>query len=149
VLVYAIAGLSDFLDGYLARKLDAQSSLGKLLDPLGDKLMIFTVMVCMTIDDRPILIWAVLVVAIKEILLGIGGLLLHKKAHAELLPANILGKTSTCIFFVVFVTLMLFRGIPDIIAITLISAAIILTLIALSSYLSKYIKIMKNRDKSR
>jgi CDP-diacylglycerol--glycerol-3-phosphate 3-phosphatidyltransferase len=146
VLVYAIAGLSDFLDGYLARKLDAQSKLGKLLDPLGDKLMTFTVMVCITID-RPILIWAVLVVAVKEMLLGIGGIIMHKKAHAELLPANALGKTSTFVFFVVCVTLMLFRDIPDIIAIVLVSAAIVLTLIALSSYLNKYIKIMKNREK--
>ena len=146
LLIYGVAGLSDLLDGYLARKLEAQSKLGKLLDPLGDKLMTFAVMICITID-RPILIWAVLVVAIKEILLGIGGIVMHRLAQAELLPANVLGKTSTFVFFVVCVTLMLFRNIPDIIAIALISAAIILTLIALASYIGKYVNIMKNRDK--
>jgi len=147
VLVYAIAGLSDFLDGFLARKYQAQSKLGKLLDPLGDKLMTFTVMVCITID-RPILIWAVLVFFVKEILMGIGGLVLHKKAHVELFPANTLGKASTFVFFVVCVTLMLFRDLPDAVALALISAAIGLTLIALAGYLNTYIKIMKNRDKS-
>jgi len=147
VLVYAIAGLSDLLDGYLARRLDAQSKLGKLLDPLGDKLMTFTVMVCITID-KPILIWAVLVMGAKEILLGIGGIVMHKKAHAELMPANILGKSSTFVFFVVCVTLMLYRDIPNVTAMILISVAVLLTLISLGSYLSAYIRLMKTRDKN-
>ena len=150
VIVYAVAGLSDLLDGYLARRLDAQSKLGKLLDPLGDKLMTFTVMVCIAIDniDKPFLIWAVMLMFIKEALLGIGGLVMHKKAHAELLPANVLGKTSTFVFFVVCVTLMVYKNIPDITAILLISAAIGMTLISLGSYLIAYIKIMKARNKN-
>jgi len=149
VLVYAVAGLSDLLDGYLARKLDAQSKLGKLLDPLGDKLMTFTVMVCITITiNIPLFIWAVSIMAAKEILLGIGGIVMHKKAHAELLPANLLGKTSTLVFFIVCVTLMLYKDIPNIAAILLVSAAILLTMIALGSYLVIYIRIMKTRDNS-
>jgi len=143
VLVYAIAGLSDLLDGYIARKFKAQSQLGKLLDPLGDKLMTFSVMICITIT-RPILIWAVLVFFIKEVLMGIGGLVLHKKARVELPPANTIGKISTFVFFVVCVTLMLFSNLPDYIAVIFISAAICLTLIALAAYLCSYIKIMKS-----
>jgi len=146
VLVYAIAGLSDLLDGYLARRLEAQSKLGKLLDPLGDKLMTFTVLICITIS-RPILLWAVLVFFIKEILMGIGGLIIHKKAHVELPPANFIGKAATFVFFLVCITLMLFSRIPDSIAIVLIAGAICLTLIALFVYLSSYIKIMKARPK--
>ena len=147
VLVYAIAGLSDFLDGYIARKYDAQSKLGKLLDPLGDKLMTFTVLVCITIT-RPILFWAALLFFIKEILMGIGGLVLHKKARVELPPANFIGKASTFVFFVVCVTLMLFRDLPDSIAIILTSGAICLTLIALAGYLRSYIRIMKSLSKA-
>ena len=143
VIVYIVAGVSDFLDGYIARKFEAQSKLGKLLDPLGDKLMTFTVMICITVT-RPILLWAVLVFFIKEVLMGVGGLILHKKAHAELLPANAIGKASTFVFFIVCVTLMFFRNLPDFVAVTLISAAICLTLIALAVYLHSYIKIMKS-----
>ena len=145
VLVYAFAALSDFLDGFLARKYQASSNLGKLLDPLGDKLMTISVMVCITIDGL-IPFWAVIVAGIKEILMGTGGLVLHKKAHTELLPANLIGKTSTVVFFLVCVTLMLVRNIPGWAAVTMISAAIGLTFAALASYLSKYIKIMKNKD---
>jgi len=146
ILVYAIAGFSDFLDGYIARKFEAQSKSGKLLDPLGDKLMTFTVMICITIT-KPVIIWAVLVFFIKEVLMGIGGLVLHKKAKIELPPANFIGKASTFIFFVVCVILMLFTNIPDYAALALISTAICLALIALAGYLNTYIKVMKTISK--
>jgi len=145
ILVYAIAGLSDLLDGYIARRFDAQSKLGMLLDPLGDKLMTFSVLICITITHtalRPFLISAVLVFFVKEVLMGIGGLVLHKKAHVELLPANTIGKISTFVFYAVFIALMLFR-IPGFVVIILISVAIGLALIALVVYLKSYIEIMK------
>jgi len=147
IFVYAIAGLSDFLDGYFARRFEAQSRLGKLLDPLGDKLMTFTAMICITIT-RPILFWAVLVFFIKEVLMGIGGLVLYKAARVELPPANFIGKSATVVFFIVCVALMLLSDLPDSIAISLISAAICLTLVALAVYIKTYIKIMKSVSKS-
>ena len=146
-LIYALASFSDFLDGFLARRFNASSKLGMFLDPLGDKLMTISVMVCITIDGI-IPFWAVLVAGVKEILMAIGGFVMHKVAHADIMPANMLGKTATVIFFFVCVTLMLFRSIPGDIAIVMISVAIVLTLLALASYLDKYIKLMKNRNKS-
>ena len=143
-LIYALASFSDFLDGFLARRFKASSKLGKVLDPLGDKMMTASVMVCITIDGI-IMVWAVLVVFIKEILMAIGGFVMHKVAHADIPPSNLLGKTSTVVFFLVCVTLMLFRDIPSGIAIVLISFAIALTLFALASYVHTYIKVMKNR----
>jgi len=145
VLIYVLAAFSDFLDGFIARRYKASSNTGKLLDPLGDKLMTISVMVCITIDGL-IPVWAVTVAGIKEILMGVGGLVLHNKARAELLPSNLIGKTSTVVFFLVCVTLMLFRNIPSVAAIALISVAIGLTFVALVSYLSKFIAIMRSRE---
>ena len=145
VLIYVLAAFSDFLDGFIARRYKASSNTGKLLDPLGDKLMTISVMVCITIDGL-IPVWAVTVAGIKEILMGVGGLVLHKKARSELLPSNLIGKTSSVVFFLVCVTLMLFRNIPAIAAIALISVAIGLTFIALVSYLIQYIVIMNSRE---
>jgi len=142
LIVFAVAGLSDFLDGFIARKFQAQSSLGKLLDPLGDKLMTFAVLICITIT-RPILLWALLIFFIKEILMGIGGLIIHRKARIELPPSNYLGKASNIVFFFVCAALMLFSGLTDQVAMILISIAIGLTLVALVNYLFSYIKIMK------
>jgi len=144
IMVYAIAGLSDLLDGYLARKFDAVTKLGKLLDPLGDKLMTFTVMVCITITSH-ILYWAVLVYFVKEVLMAIGGFLIHRKARVELPAANYIGKASTFLLFLVCVIMMFFRELPEYVEIALTTAAICVTLVALASYLNSYIKIMKSR----
>ena len=145
-LVYGVAAFSDVLDGFLARRYKASSKLGMVLDPLGDKLMTISVMVCITID-LIIPLWAVIVAGVKEILMAIGGLILHKVAHVHVMPANILGKTATVVFFLVCVALMLFRSIPGGVATAMISIAITLTLLALVSYLKKYIKLMKERNR--
>lgn len=147
IIVFAIAAISDLLDGYIARKFDAQSNLGKILDPLGDKLMTFAVMICITFTI-PLLFWAVLVFFIKELLLGIGGLVIHRVAKVEIPSSNILGKLSTVLFFIVCVTLMVFQNIPDYIAVVLMFIAIGFTLISFFSYLGAYIKIMKNRKET-
>ena len=144
VLIYAMASFSDFLDGFLARRFKASSNLGKVLDPLGDKLMTVTVMVCITIDGI-IPLWAVLVTGIKEILMAAGGFVMHKVAKVDIPPSNLLGKTSTVVFFLVCVTLMLFRSIPAGAVIALISFAIALTVFALAVYLNTYISVMKTK----
>jgi len=147
VFVYALATFSDFLDGYLARKLGASSNLGKVLDPLGDKLLTFAVMICITVE-RIIPLWAVLVFFIKEILMAIGGFVVHRVARVEIPPSNLIGKISTVVFFVACVTLMLFRNIPNDAAAAIISGAIALMIVALASYVNTYATVMKNRDKS-
>lgn len=147
VLVYAIAALSDFLDGFIARRFKADSNLGKVLDPLGDKTMTVAVMTCITIDGI-IELWAVLLLVVKELLMGIGGFVLHKVAHAQIPASNIIGKSSTVVFFLVCATLMLFGdNLSHGIAIALVTLAITLTFLALVSYVFKYSSVMKSREK--
>ena len=145
IVVYALASFSDFLDGYLARKFEASSNLGKLLDPLGDKLMTFAVVLCLTIDMGGLLIWAVVVLGIKEICMGIGGFVVHKVAQVEIPPSNLVGKMSTVVFFLVCVAIMIF-DLPDIAIIIMISGAILLALLTFVSYLRTYISVMNNRE---
>ena len=147
VLVYAVACASDFLDGYFARRLQAISTLGKFLDPLGDKLMTVSVMACITIDGL-IPLWAVLVAGCKEILMAIGGFIIYRRTGAQVLPSNILGKTSTVIFFLICAALMLFRGIPGAWATALISFAIVMMFVALASYFKTYVSVMKIPEKA-
>ena len=145
-LVYALATFSDFLDGFIARRYKVSSQLGMVLDPLGDKLMSFSVMVCITVDGI-IPFWAVLVAGVKEILMAVGGFVMHNIARVDILPSNLLGKTSTVVFFLVCAALMLFRDIPGSAAIAMISFAIALTLLALAGYFKKYITVMKNKER--
>jgi len=145
ILVYALASLSDFLDGFLARNFKPSSNLGKFLDPLGDKLMTIAVMVCITISGL-LPIWAVLVAGIKEILMAIGGFVVHKVAHVEIPPSNLLGKVSTVVFFLVCVTVMSV-DLPDAAVVGMISGAIFLALLTFASYIRTYALVMKDREK--
>ncbi len=143
-VVYALASATDFLDGYIARRYDLTSNLGKILDPIGDKLMTLTVLTCITIDGV-IPIWAVAAVLIKELIMVAGGAVIQRKQGGTIPPANIFGKTSTVVFFVVCVTLMLFRSIPETAATLMITAAIVLMMLALVSYVTTFIRVIKNK----
>lgn len=142
--VYALATFTDFLDGYIARKYNLKSNLGRILDPLGDKLMTLAVLTSITID-RVIPIWTVLIAVIKEALMLIGGAIVRKKEGGEIPSANIIGKTSTVVFFIVCVTLMLF-SIPERIATAMMGFAILLMLLALASYTRIFVRIMRRAD---
>jgi len=146
ILIYALASFSDFLDGYLARKFEAQSNLGKFLDPLGDKLMTVAVLVCITIGGL-IPIWAVIVACVKEFLMAIGGFVVHKVGHAEIPPSNLIGKISTAVFFLVCVSVMIFK-LPETAVTIMIAGAVGLAVLTFASYIITYIKVMKNRERN-
>jgi len=146
-IVYAIASLTDVLDGRIARKYNITSNLGRILDPLGDKLMTMAVIVCITID-RVIPVWAVTVFLIKECLMGLGGLFLYNKFE-EMPPSNFFGKSSTVVFFAVCVILMLFRSIPSMVAKLMISFALAVMLLAFASYAARFVRMMKASEHTK
>jgi cardiolipin synthase (CMP-forming) len=70
--LFILAAITDFLDGYLARALAQQSSLGRMLDPIADKLLVSAVLL-MLVADRTIVsfsIWAAIVILCREILVS-------------------------------------------------------------------------------
>ena len=143
-VVYVIATFTDYLDGHLARKYNCITNLGKVLDPLGDKMFTFAVLSCLTISGL-IPWWILAVMAAKELSLGIGGLIIHRRAKVEIPPSNILGKTATVMFFVVCIALLLFPDIPHSAAMALICVCLAVSLTALVSYIRVYLGIMKAR----
>ena len=76
--VFCAASLTDMLDGYLARRLNQITDFGKLFDPLADKLMVLTVMVCQTFWG-PLPLVAVIIVAVKELVMVLGGVFMLSK----------------------------------------------------------------------
>ena len=76
--VFIAASLTDMLDGYLARKLNQITDFGKLFDPLADKVMVLTAMVCQTFWG-PLPLIAVIIVAAKELLMVLGGMFMLSK----------------------------------------------------------------------
>ena len=93
--VFAAASLTDMLDGFLARKLNQITDFGKLFDPLADKLMVLTAMVCQALTG--VFPWiAVIVVACKELFMVLGGLFLLSRDVVVF--SNIFGKAAQVCF---------------------------------------------------
>lgn len=92
-LIFVVAAGTDFLDGYLARKWNQTTNVGKLLDPLADKLLITSALIAL-IEWRIIPGWTVVVILAREFLItGLRGLLAD--VGAETMGASYLGKTKT------------------------------------------------------
>jgi cardiolipin synthase len=147
-LVYALATFTDCLDGRIARKYNLVTNLGKVLDPLGDKMLTFAVLACITID-KIIPFWVLLVFMGKELCMGLGGLLIHRVAKAEIPASNIIGKTATVLFFIVCIVLMVFDHIPHAAAVTMICVCLAISMAAFASYYANYRRIMMERRKTR
>ena len=93
--VFVVASLTDMLDGYLARKLNQITDFGKLFDPLADKLMVLSAMVCQGIVG--VFPWsAIIIVACKELFMVIGGLLMLK--NDVVVYSNYVGKAAQVCF---------------------------------------------------
>jgi cardiolipin synthase len=92
IIVYSISLALDFFDGYLARKLKQESELGRILDPLADKLMVFSIIIALAIKaDFPI--WLAVVIIGRDLgILGISTLLFRGK-HV-VVPSNLVGKAT-------------------------------------------------------
>jgi CDP-diacylglycerol--glycerol-3-phosphate 3-phosphatidyltransferase len=107
--ILAFAGVSDYLDGKLARALNQTSRLGTLLDPLADRLYIFATIIALTL--RHIVPWwfAVLLVARDVALLAIPPIL-RRLGYGPALPVHFLGKAATFNLLYAFPLLLLSDG---------------------------------------
>jgi cardiolipin synthase len=105
VAVLAIGGTTDWVDGYLARRLGQVSRLGELLDPLVDRLYILATLLAFTI--REVVPWqfTVALLAREAVLLGCLPVLRHYGYGPP--PVHYVGKTATFILLVAFPTLLL------------------------------------------
>lgn len=139
VLIFLLAGVTDFLDGYLARKYKLITKIGIILDPLADKLMLITVLTCLVIN-RYIPIWVLIIIAVKEIFMILCGIFLYKKG--TVISSNIFGKASTIFFYISIFILVL----NEAVGVYLLYASVAAALIALINYSIIYTKTKKADD---
>lgn len=136
-LIFITAGISDVLDGTIARKFNLITKLGVVMDPLADKLMLMTVLICLTISGY-IDFWIPLVVGIKEGILIAGGIHLYFHGEMNVIPSDKFGKFATVMFYSA-ITAIVF-GVGETVSKGFILVAVIVTVIAFVNYFIKYIK---------
>jgi len=90
--LFVIASITDYIDGWVARRFNMMSNFGKLMDPLVDKIMIAAAFICLVpLSELPA--WAVIIIISREFL--ITGLRLLAASRGEVLSAERLGKHKT------------------------------------------------------
>ena len=148
IIVFLLAGATDVLDGYLARRNNWITNLGRILDPIADKLMQCTVLICLYIKAM-IPIWFVLPFFAKELFtLIMGGIVIRRRS--VVVVSKWYGKLTVCLFYA---TIVLSVYIQDILRENLILAvlvflpAIVSALVTIIAYVKHYAGL-KDREKA-
>lgn len=165
VIVLAISGLTDFFDGKIARKFNQISALGKLLDPIADKLSQMTIAVMFYLTFRgssdatvKAFSWIFLVFIIKEAVMVVGGAIMIAfglKPVAAELP----GKIATFAFYFIMCIVMAFGPdigilggvwtLPSVAMLVLVGISVVLTLVAFFSYVPGVFQQIKEKKNSK
>ena len=104
--IFLLASFTDLLDGYIARRFNMITDFGKLMDPLADKLMVCTALLCQSIAG--VFPWAATVIVFaKELFMVVGAKYMLDKG--VVVHSNIWGKVATC-SFILALTLSFFHG---------------------------------------
>ena len=106
VAIFIIGALSDFFDGHLARKYNLVTSFGKFMDPLADKLLVFTTMILLLNQNNGLATWAVIVMLAREFV--VSGLRMLAAEKGQVIAAGMLGKIKTNIQFFMIILLLIF-----------------------------------------
>ncbi len=107
-IAFAVAAITDFFDGYIARKQNIVTVFGKFADPVADKVLVLTAMVFLCADGH-IPAWAVSIVAARELL--VDGLRLVAAGKGNVIAAGWLGKIKTNLqYFCVVAAMVLPKG---------------------------------------
>ena len=110
IVVLAAGGTSDWVDGYVARRLRQVSRLGELLDPLADRLYILATLVAFT--AREVVPWQFTAALLARELLLLGSLAVLRRHGYGPPPVHYLGKTATFILLTAFPVLLLAATVP-------------------------------------
>lgn len=161
IFTLVLSGLSDFFDGKIARKFNQISALGKMLDPVADKLTQITIAILLFVsfngaEDVTLkaFSWVFLVFIIKELLMVLGGAIM---LACGIRPgaAEIYGKVATFAFYAIMIIVIafgpevgVFRAVftlPNALMMILVIISAILTLVAFASYIPETFRQFKER----
>ena len=142
--IFIIASFTDFLDGHIARKYHLVTNFGKFMDPLADKLLVCSALICLIELDR-IPSWIVIIIIAREFI--ISGFRLVASDNGVVIAASYWGKFKTT-FQIVMICLMIADLAPLYLVTQIVMwIALALTVISLADYLIKNKGVMQDTGK--
>ncbi len=140
IVIVVISALTDVVDGFIARKYNMITDLGKIIDPIADKAMQFALIFCVV--SRYPLVWILFAIyAVKELVsLGFSGYLFKHGKHIE--GANWAGKLCTVVLFLVMFALIGIPNVPAKVVKILVAVSSAFMILAFIVYMSAYIRLL-------
>ena len=143
--LFIVASMTDFVDGYLARKYNLVTNFGKFMDPLADKLLVCAAMICL-VEMGLIPAWVVIIIMSREFI--ISGFRLIASDNNVVIAASYWGKFKTVFQMAMIIVLICnLGGVFGMIETALIWISLILTVVSLVDYVVKNIDILKDGSK--
>ena len=138
--IFIIASLTDMLDGKIARKYNLVTNFGKFMDPLADKLLVCSALICL-IQLGQLPAWIVIIIISREFI--ISGFRLVASDNGVVIAASYWGKFKTT--FQMIAVVLLIVGIPALSMVTtaVVWIALVLTVISLVDYIAKNVNVLK------
>lgn len=152
VLIFALASMTDFLDGYIARKYNLVTTFGKFADPLADKMLVLTSFLILLIQNNVakfgdvllevLPLWSVAIILVRE--LAVSGVRLVAAEKGEVIAAGWSGKVKTFVTMIAIIILFLvgLHNIMAIIGLILVYISVLLTLYSGIEYIWNSRKII-------
>lgn len=135
-VILIVSGLTDLLDGWIARHFHMVTDVGKILDPVADKLTQFAILLCIVVT-YPLAGLLVAVFAVKELMMMAGGIVLLKRG-VQPLSSKWFGKLATAFFYVSMICVVLFP-----LPVRIVNVAILINVLLLTFSLSMYILVFR------
>ena len=139
LLIFSLAAATDWLDGYLARKLNLISDFGKFMDPLADK-MLTTAAFLIFINQGLLASWVVFIILTREFI--VSGLRMTAAAKGIIIAAGWSGKFKTVLQFILVIALLIQPELT-VVNVVLVYAMVIATVISGAEYVVKNMNVFK------
>lgn len=154
-LIFIIAGITDALDGLLARKLQQKTSLGSFLDPMADKLLVAAAFVTLSIPAVPVAlhipVWLTITALSRDILIALSALIIHLQTGHTQFPPTLLGKWTTTFQLLTVGLAMLGNFTSDIgmaIFMPVVYSTLLFTVVSGMHYFYKSVRIIESYHKA-
>ena len=140
LVIFCVASLTDMLDGKIARKYNLVTNFGKFMDPLADKLLVCTALICLTSMNRLNVI-VVLVIIAREFI--ISGFRLVASDNGIVIAASYWGKFKTVSQMALIIVLIMdLGGVWNVVGTVLTWVALLLTVVSLIDYIAKNVQVL-------